>query len=80
MKISVFIENCSKFFTDDEQLYANVPAEIIKDKSGVIQEIRIINEEYSQMLIIGKDGKAFALDMEEFRDQLDRNPKNKGVV
>jgi protein involved in sex pheromone biosynthesis len=80
MKTSVFIENCAKFFTDDEQTFANVPAEVIKDKDGVIQEIRIINEEYSQMLIIGKDGKAFALDMEEFRDQLDKNPKTKGIV
>jgi len=72
MKLSVALDNLSKFFKDDEKR-AQIPAEIFKDNNGKIIEIRVYNAEYEQLIILGRDGQVEALSVDEYEKNIKFN-------
>jgi len=69
MKLSVAMDNLAKFFKEDENR-AQLEAEVFKDNSGKIIEIRIYNIEYEQLIIINRDGQIEALSVDEYEKNI----------
>ena len=56
--ISTFFENLNSFFKDELDLVTDVPCSVHKnEESGEIEEIRIYNPDYDQLIFITKNGK-----------------------
>lgn len=70
MKLKVAFDNLAKFFTEEDKSFATCPAEVFKNDSGVISEIRIYNEEYEQIITIDRNGMVEALSVEEYESAL----------
>jgi len=66
MKLDVAFDNLAKFFEEgNEADFTSVPAEIFKDERGNIQEIRLYNTEYEQLIIIDRSGNVEALSVKK---------------
>ena len=70
MKLPVAFDNFAKFFADEDQMSAEVPAEIFRNEDGKLIEIRIYNAEYEQLLIMDRSGNVEALSIEEYESAL----------
>lgn len=67
MKVRVAFDNLSAFFNDDDdELKAEIPAEVFRNERGKIIEIRIYNPEYEEMITVGRDTNVEALSVDEF--------------
>lgn len=66
MKIGVAFDNFAKFFEDEDDTSASVPAEVIRNDAGNVVEIRIYNAEYEQVITIDRRGTVEALSVEEY--------------
>lgn len=70
MNIKDFFDNLNVFFIDenvseDENSYATITATAEKDKNGKIIEIRIVNNEYDEFLIIDRDANIVCINIED---------------
>lgn len=70
MKLKVAFDNFAKFFTDEDKNSAEIPAEIFRDDSGKLTEIRIYNAEYEQVITMDRRGNVEALSVEEYESAL----------
>lgn len=66
MKLKVAFDNFAKYFVDEDEISAEVPAEIFRDENGKIIEVRIYNAEYEQLIIVDRSGNVEALSVEEY--------------
>jgi hypothetical protein len=66
MKLKVAFDNFAKFFDDDEKLGVEIPAEIFRDETGKLTEIRIYNVEYEEVITLNRSGQVEALSVEEY--------------
>ena len=70
MKLKVAFDNFAKYFTDEDKLSADVPAEVFRDEEGKLLEIRIYNAEYEQVITLDRSGHIEALSVEEYESAL----------
>ena len=71
--ITTFFENLNGFFKDELDLVADVPCSVHKnEESGEIEEIRIYNPEYDQLIFINRSGTANFINVSEEKERLEK--------
>jgi len=71
--IIAFFENLNGFFEDEFDLVADIPCSVHKnEESGEIEEIRIYNPEYDQLIFITKSGVVNFINISDEKDRLEK--------
>lgn len=71
--IIAFFENLNGFFEDEFDLVADIPCSVHKnEESGEIEEIRIYNPKYDQLIFITKSGVVNFINISDEKDRLEK--------